>query len=267
MLSVEEAQDRKRRRQARRLSSRSRSRTVEFGRIGAQTAKQVILQRIRDAEREQILQRLPVARRRAGHRHGQAHGARQRHHRVRPPRGAAAARPDDPEGEPARRRPRARLGGEDRPRRRAARSSILSRTAPEFIMKLFELEVPEIEEGLLEIKSAARDPGIRAKIAVHTNDQRIDPDRHLRRHARLARAGGDPGARRRARRHRAVVGRSGAVRDQRAGAGRGVARSSSTRRSTPWTWWSTRRTSRWRSAAAARTCASPPSSPAGRSTS
>ncbi|MGH8705961.1 MAG: transcription termination factor NusA, partial [Burkholderiales bacterium] len=52
---------------------------------------------------------------------------------------------------------------------------ILSRTAPQFIMKLFELEVPEIEERLLEIKSAARDPGIRAKIAVHTNDRRIDP--------------------------------------------------------------------------------------------
>src|SRR5438045_9411454 len=52
---------------------------------------------------------------------------------------------------------------------------VLSRTAPEFIMELFRLEVPEIEEGLLEIKSAARDPGIRAKIAVHTNDKRIDP--------------------------------------------------------------------------------------------
>jgi N utilization substance protein A len=52
---------------------------------------------------------------------------------------------------------------------------ILSRTAPEFIMKLFELEVPEIEDGLLEIKSAARDPGIRAKIAVKSNDQRVDP--------------------------------------------------------------------------------------------
>jgi len=52
---------------------------------------------------------------------------------------------------------------------------ILSRTAPQFIMKLFELEVPEIEERLLEIKSAARDPGVRAKIAVHTNDRRIDP--------------------------------------------------------------------------------------------
>src|SRR5438552_2997055 len=52
---------------------------------------------------------------------------------------------------------------------------VLSRTAPQFIMKLFELEVPEIEEGLLEIKSAARDPGVRAKIAVFTNDKRIDP--------------------------------------------------------------------------------------------
>ena len=52
---------------------------------------------------------------------------------------------------------------------------ILSRTAPEFITELFRLEVPEIEEGLLEIKSAARDPGVRAKIAVFTNDRRIDP--------------------------------------------------------------------------------------------
>jgi N utilization substance protein A len=52
---------------------------------------------------------------------------------------------------------------------------ILSRTAPEFIMKLFELEVPEIEQGLLEIKSAARDAGVRAKIAVFTADKRIDP--------------------------------------------------------------------------------------------
>src|SRR5712672_461174 len=52
---------------------------------------------------------------------------------------------------------------------------ILSRIAPEFIMRLFELEVPEIEEGLIEIRAAARDPGIRAKIAVKSNDPRLDP--------------------------------------------------------------------------------------------
>ena len=52
---------------------------------------------------------------------------------------------------------------------------ILSRTAPEFIRQLFENEVPEIEQGLLEIKAAARDPGVRAKIAVIAYDKRIDP--------------------------------------------------------------------------------------------
>jgi N utilization substance protein A len=52
---------------------------------------------------------------------------------------------------------------------------ILSRTAPEFLIRLFELEVPEIEEGLLEIMSASRDPGLRSKIAVKANDQRLDP--------------------------------------------------------------------------------------------
>ena len=52
---------------------------------------------------------------------------------------------------------------------------ILSRIAPDFLVRLFELEVPEIEEGLIEIKAAARDPGIRAKIAVKSNDPRLDP--------------------------------------------------------------------------------------------
>lgn len=52
---------------------------------------------------------------------------------------------------------------------------ILSRTSPEFIRQLFENEVPEIEQGLLEIKAAARDPGVRAKIAVVAYDKRIDP--------------------------------------------------------------------------------------------
>ena len=52
---------------------------------------------------------------------------------------------------------------------------ILSRITPDFLIKLFELEVPELEDGLLEIKAAARDPGSRAKIAVKSNDPRIDP--------------------------------------------------------------------------------------------
>ena len=81
-------------------------------------------------------------------------------------------------------------------------------------------------------------------------------DRHLRRHARLARAGGDRRARRRARRHHPVVAGSGAVRDQCAGARRGQRASWWTRKSTAWTSSWTRRTSRRRSAAAARTCGS-----------
>jgi N utilization substance protein A len=52
---------------------------------------------------------------------------------------------------------------------------ILSRTAPEFVIKLFDLEVPEISDGLMELKACARDPGLRAKIAVKSNDPRVDP--------------------------------------------------------------------------------------------
>ena len=52
---------------------------------------------------------------------------------------------------------------------------ILSRTAPEFVIKLFDMEVPEISDGLMELKACARDPGLRAKIAVKSNDPRVDP--------------------------------------------------------------------------------------------
>ena len=51
----------------------------------------------------------------------------------------------------------------------------LTRTAPEFLVELFKLEVPEVGQGLIEILGAARDPGLRAKIAVKSNDNRIDP--------------------------------------------------------------------------------------------
>ena len=147
---------------------------VEFGRIGAQTAKQVILQRIRDAEREQILQDFL------------SRGDELVTGTVkRMERGSAIIESGRLEALLPREQmiPKENLRVGDRVRAwvmkidRQARGPqlILSRTAPQFIMKLFELEVPEIEEGLLEIKSAARDPGIRAKIAVFTNDKRIDP--------------------------------------------------------------------------------------------
>jgi len=147
---------------------------VDFGRIGAQAAKQVILQKIRDAEREQILNDF----------------LERKEHLVtgtvkRMERGNAIIEAGRIEASLPRDQmiPRENLRPGDRVRAwlmkidRTARGPqlILSRTAPEFIMKLFELEVPEIEDGLLEIKSAARDPGIRAKIAVKSNDPRVDP--------------------------------------------------------------------------------------------
>ena len=147
---------------------------VEFGRIGAQTAKQVILQRIRDAEREQILNDF------LGRGDELVTGTIKRMER-----GSAIVESGRLEALLPRDQmiPKENLRMGDRVRAwvmkvdRSARGPqlVLSRTAPQFIMKLFELEVPEIEEGLLEIKSAARDAGIRAKIAVFTNDRRIDP--------------------------------------------------------------------------------------------
>jgi len=147
---------------------------VEFGRIGAQTAKQVILQKIRDAEREQILndflQRKEFI----------VTGAIKRMERgnaiIESGRIEAALPKDQMIPKENLRigdRVRAFLLKVDRNNR--GPQLILSRTVPEFLIKLFEMEVPEIEENLLEIKAAARDPGSRAKIAVKSNDPRIDP--------------------------------------------------------------------------------------------
>ncbi|MDO9224645.1 MAG: transcription termination factor NusA [Pseudomonadota bacterium] len=147
---------------------------VDFGRIGAQAAKQVILQKIRDAEREQLLNDF-LARNES-----LVSGTIKRMER-----GAAIIESGRIEGrlEKDQMIPKENLRIGDRVRaylvraERAARGPqlVLSRTAPEFIMKLFELEVPEVEEGVIEIKAAARDPGIRAKIAVKSNDPRMDP--------------------------------------------------------------------------------------------
>lgn len=148
--------------------------SIDFGRRFAQDTKQVVLQRIRDAEREQILSDF------LERGDSLVTGSIKRMER-----GDAIVESGKIEARLPRDQmiPKENLRIGDRVRafilrvERNARGPqvILSRTAPGFIMKLFEMEVPEIEQGLLEIKSAARDPGVRAKIAVFTNDKRIDP--------------------------------------------------------------------------------------------
>jgi N utilization substance protein A len=147
---------------------------VEFGRVGAQTAKQVILQKIRDAEREQLLNDF----------------LQRREHLVsgtvkRIERGNAIIECGKLEAILPREQmiPKENLRVGDRVKAYLMRIDrlgrgpqlVLSRTSREFLIKLFELEVPEIEEGQLEIKEAARDPGMRAKIAVKSNEPRLDP--------------------------------------------------------------------------------------------
>jgi N utilization substance protein A len=148
--------------------------SVEFGRIGAQAAKQVILQKVREAEREQILEDF-LARKEF-----LVTGVIKRMEK-----GNAIIEVGRIESLLPRDQmiPKENLRVGDRVRAyllRVERSGrgpqlILSRIAPEFIIRLFELEVPEIEDGLLEIRAAARDPGLRSKIAVKANDQRLDP--------------------------------------------------------------------------------------------
>lgn len=148
--------------------------SIAFGRIGAQAAKQVILQKVREAEREQMIQDF-LAR-------GESlvTGVIKRMEKGNAiievgriecllPREAMIQKENLRVGD----RVRAYLSRVDRGGR--GPQLILSRVAPDFLKRLFELEVPEIEEGLLEIRSAARDPGLRSKIAVKTNDQRLDP--------------------------------------------------------------------------------------------
>jgi len=147
---------------------------IDFGRIGAQAAKQVILQKIRDAEREQIISDF----------------LERKEHIVsgtikRMERGNAIVEAGKIEAMLPRDQmiPKENLRIGDRVKAyllridRNARGPqiILSRTAPEFVIRLFDLEVPEIEDGLMELKACARDPGLRAKIAVKSNDPRVDP--------------------------------------------------------------------------------------------
>lgn len=149
--------------------------SIEFGRIGAQKAKQVIFQRVRDAERARIVEAFKG-------RIGELISGMVK----RIERGnviidlgnnaeAIILREQLIPREPV--RPNDRIRGylyEVSPQQRGPQI-FLSRTKPEYLMELFKLEVPEIAQGLIELKGAARDPGVRAKIAVQAKDKRIDP--------------------------------------------------------------------------------------------
>ncbi|MGJ7521195.1 transcription termination factor NusA [Variovorax sp. LT1P1] len=148
--------------------------SVPIGRIGAMAAKQVILQKIRDAEREMLLNDFmsrgdkifvgTVKRLDKGDiivEAGRVEGRLRRSEMI--------AKENLRNGD----RVRAMIMEVDLTLRGAP--IILSRSAPEFMIELFRQEVPEIEQGLLEIKSCARDPGSRAKIAVLSHDKRVDP--------------------------------------------------------------------------------------------
>jgi N utilization substance protein A len=148
--------------------------SMPIGRIGAQAAKQVILQKIRDAEREQLLNDFlargekvfvgTVKRLDKGDiivESGRVEGRLKRTEMI--PK--ENLRTGD--------RVRAYMSGIDTLAR--GPQIMLSRSSPDFMIELFRQEVPEIEQGLLEIKSCARDSGSRAKIAVVSHDKRVDP--------------------------------------------------------------------------------------------
>lgn len=147
---------------------------IDFGRIGAQAAKQVILQKIRDAEREQILndfldrKEFLVTGNIKRMERGNAIVEVGRLEAVLP-KDQMVQKENLRVGD----RVKAYLLRIDRGAR--GPQLVLSRIAPEFVIRLFDLEVPEIEDGLLEIKACARDAGMRSKIAVKANDPRIDP--------------------------------------------------------------------------------------------
>jgi N utilization substance protein A len=149
--------------------------SIAFGRIAAQTAKQVIVQKVREAERAQVVEEYQD---RVGE---LVNGLVKRVDRngVYVDLGGNAEafvpREDMIPREPI--RPQDRIKGLLHEVRTEPRGPqlFLTRTSPAFLVELFKLEVPEVGQGLIEILGAARDPGLRAKIAVRSLDQRIDP--------------------------------------------------------------------------------------------
>ena len=149
--------------------------SVEFGRIGAQTAKQVIVQKVREAERKLVVEEYE-------NRVGELLGGivkRVDRNGVYIDLGGNAegfiARDQMIPREPVRPNDRIKaLLYEVRSEPRGPQL-FMTRTSPEFLIELFKIEVPEVGQGLIDILAAARDPGLRAKIAVKSNDRRIDP--------------------------------------------------------------------------------------------
>ncbi len=149
--------------------------SIAFGRIAAQTAKQVIVQKIREAERAQVVEEYAD---RAGE---LLSGIVKRVDR----NGVYVDLGSNAEGFIPRENliPREPVRPQDRIKAllREVRSELrgpqlfLTRTSPDFLIELFKLEVPEVGQNLIEIMGAARDPGLRAKIAVRSHDSRIDP--------------------------------------------------------------------------------------------
>ncbi len=149
--------------------------SVEFGRIAAQTAKQVIVQKVREAERAQVVE--AFLERKGELLSGVVKRVEKGNVIIDLGRNAEGIIHKD-EMIP---RETMRLGDRIRGYLKDVRPEprgpqlFVSRVVPELLLELFKLEVPEVGEGLIEIMSAARDPGLRAKIAVKTNDPRIDP--------------------------------------------------------------------------------------------
>ncbi|SEK37516.1 transcription termination factor NusA [Jannaschia helgolandensis] len=147
---------------------------VDMGRIAAQSAKQVIIQKVREAERERQYEEFKdragtiingvVKREEYGNvivDIGAGEASLRRNDKI----GRESYRPGD----------RIRVYIKDVRREERGPQIFLSRTAPEFMVELFRMEVPEIYDGVIEIKACARDPGSRAKIAVISYDSSIDP--------------------------------------------------------------------------------------------
>ena len=154
---------------------REKVENIEFGRIAAQAAKQVIVQKVREAERAQVVEKYRSV---LGELvNGTVKKVTREFLIIDLGEGAEAilSRNELIPGEVFRIGDRLRAVLQEEERENRGPQLALSRRCPEMVGELFKLEVPEISEQVIEIKAIARDPGSRTKIAVKTNDNRIDP--------------------------------------------------------------------------------------------